>query len=66
VHTFFMRFAIDVVFCDEDLRVLAIEPAVPKRRARSQRGARVTIELAAGEAGRRGVKVGDRFRLVAS
>jgi uncharacterized membrane protein (UPF0127 family) len=64
VHTMFMRFAIDVVFCDRDLRVLAVAPAVPKWRLRGQRGAKVAIELAAGEAARRGVTIGAQLRVV--
>lgn len=63
VHTFFMRFPIDVVFCDRDLRVISIAAEVPKRRLRSQRGARVTIELSAGEASRRGLEPGSQLRL---
>jgi uncharacterized membrane protein (UPF0127 family) len=66
VHTMFMRFAIDVVFCDSDLRVLAVAPEVPKWRMRSQRGAKVAIELAAGEGARRGVITGMRLRSVHS
>ena len=54
----FMRFPIDVVFCDRELRVLSVAAEVPKWRMRSQRGAKVVIELAAGEAGRRGVEPG--------
>ena len=56
VHTFFMRFPIDVVFCDGDLRVLTVAPEVPRWRMRSQRGAKIVIELAAGEASRRGLE----------
>ena len=63
VHTMFMRFAIDVVFCDGDLRVLAVAPEVSKWRMRSQRGAKVAIELAAGEAAGRGLAAGDQLRL---
>ena len=66
VHTMFMRFPIDVVFCDRDLRVLVVAAHVPKWRMRSQRGAKVTIELAAGEAGRRGIAVGAQLRTIAS
>jgi uncharacterized membrane protein (UPF0127 family) len=58
----FMRFPIDVVFCDGDLRVLSVEPEVPKWRVRGQRGAKVAIELAAGEAVRHGVAAGARLR----
>jgi uncharacterized membrane protein (UPF0127 family) len=64
VHTMFMRFVIDVVFCDRDLRVLAVSPEVRKWRMRGQRGAKVAIELAAGEAARRGVTSGAQLRLV--
>ena len=63
VHTMFMRFPIDVVFCDRDLRVLAVAAEVPKWRMRGQRGAKVAIELAAGEAARRGVASGAQLRL---
>jgi hypothetical protein len=63
VHTMFMRFAIDVVFCDRDLRVLAVASEVPKWRMRGQRGAKVAIELAAGEAARRGVTSGSQLRI---
>jgi uncharacterized membrane protein (UPF0127 family) len=58
----FMRFPIDVVFCDGDLRVLSVEPEVPKWRMRGQRGAKVAIELAAGEARRRGITSGTQLR----
>jgi uncharacterized membrane protein (UPF0127 family) len=61
VHTMFMRFPIDVVFCDGNLRVLSVAAVVPKWRMRSQRGAKVAIELAAGGAARGGVAVGARI-----
>jgi uncharacterized membrane protein (UPF0127 family) len=64
VHTMFMRFPIDVVFCDADLRVLAVAPRVPKWRMRGQRGAKVAIEVAAGEAARRGITGGAQLRVV--
>ena len=64
VHTLFMRFPIDVVFCDGDLRVVKVAADVPTWRMRGQRGAKVAIELAAGEAARRGVTSGAQLRLV--
>lgn len=64
VHTMFMRFRIDVVFCDGDLRVLAVAADVPKWRMRSRRGAKVAIELTGGEAARRGVAAGVQLRLL--
>ena len=66
VHTMFMRFPIDVVFCDADLRVLAVAPAVPKWRLRGHRGAKVAIELPAGEAIRRSLAVGTPLRVLAA
>ena len=65
VHTMFMRFPIDVVFCDGELTVLAVAPEVRKWRMRGQRGAKVAIELAAGEASRRRLAAGTQLRLLA-
>jgi uncharacterized membrane protein (UPF0127 family) len=59
----FMRFPIDVLFCDRDLRVLSVAPDVPKWKMRAQRGAHVAIELSAGEAARRGVSAGAQLRI---
>ncbi len=64
IHTFFMRFPIDVVFCDRDLRVLRVAADVAPWKTRMQRRARVAIELPAGEAARRGVAAGTRLRTV--
>ena len=63
VHTWFMRFPIDVVFLDRELRVLAVRSDLRPWRMAAQRGAHSTLELAAGEAVRRGIRVGDRLRL---
>lgn len=61
VHTWFMRFSIDVVFLDRELRVLKVVPEVRPWRVASGRGARSVLELAAGECERRGVEPGDRL-----
>jgi uncharacterized protein len=61
VHTMFMRFAIDVVFLDAEMAVLSVHEAVPAWRAVVQRGAKVTLELPAGEASRVGIASGDRL-----
>ncbi len=63
VHMFFMRFPIDVVFLDRDLRVVGIRHGLRPWRVAAKRGAKSALELAAGEAERRGVRVGDRVRL---
>jgi uncharacterized protein len=61
VHTFFMRFPIDVVFLDRELRVVGIEPELRPWRTAGRRGAKAVVELAAGECARRDVVVGDRL-----
>jgi uncharacterized protein len=52
VHTFGMRFPIDVVFVDRDWLPIYIEYDVGPRRLLRSRFARSVIEVAAGEAGR--------------
>jgi hypothetical protein len=61
IHTFFMRFPIDVVFLDREDRVVGIETAVPPWRTAGRRGAKSVVELAAGECERRGLRVGDKL-----
>ena len=49
VHTCFMRFPIDVVFLDAELRVLRVVDELRPWRAAGRRGARAVLELAPGE-----------------
>ena len=63
IHTFFMRFPIDAVFVDRDMRVVGVEPAVRPWRWAGRRHARAVLELSAGESERRGVQVGERLTL---
>lgn len=63
IHTAFMRFPIDALFLDRDLRVLDIRASMPPWRVASKRTARAVLELSAGECARRGVEVGDRLEL---
>jgi uncharacterized membrane protein (UPF0127 family) len=61
IHTFFMRFAIDVAFMAKDGRILKIRRAlVPWRMAAAFR-AHSVIELAAGVLADRAVEPGDRL-----
>jgi uncharacterized protein len=60
VHTAFMRFPIDVVFLDRDGTVLEIAHDLAPWRAAARHKAKAALELPAGEAGRRGIDVGDR------
>jgi uncharacterized membrane protein (UPF0127 family) len=45
VHTFGMRFPLDLVYLDADLRPLAVRRAVPPRRISSLRAAAAVLEL---------------------
>jgi uncharacterized protein len=63
VHTFFMRFPIDVVFLSRDGEVLKVARALPAWRTAGARRAKVVLELAADEAERRGIRVGTRVDL---
>jgi uncharacterized membrane protein (UPF0127 family) len=66
VHTFFMRFAIDVLFVARDGRVVKVRPAVKPWRLTFALRAFCAIELPAGVATTSGVRAGDRLALVAS
>lgn len=60
IHTFGMRYAIDVLFLDAELRVLRVAKNVRPWRMRLAPGrTRSVIELRAGAAAR--VEVGDRL-----
>jgi uncharacterized protein len=63
IHTAFMRFPIDALFLDRELRVLQIVERLRPWRMASKRGARAVLELSAGESVRRGVHVGDQLQL---
>jgi uncharacterized membrane protein (UPF0127 family) len=63
IHTAFMRFPIDVVFLDRDLVVLKVVPDLGPWRIAACRRARSVLELAAGEAARRGVQADERLAL---
>jgi uncharacterized membrane protein (UPF0127 family) len=63
VHTFFMRFAIDVVFLSRDGEVLKVARAVRPWRTAGARRAKAVLELGAGEAERREIRVRSRLDL---
>jgi uncharacterized membrane protein (UPF0127 family) len=60
IHTAFMSFAIDVVYVSADQVVIKVVHNLKPWRASTCRGARDVVELAAGEAARRGLEPGDR------
>jgi hypothetical protein len=63
VHTFGMRFAIDVAVCDKDMVVVGVITLRPWRMSLPRRRGRSVIEAQAGAFERWGLRVGDRLEL---
>jgi uncharacterized protein len=61
IHMFFMRFAIDAIFCDRDLVVIDVVRGLAPWKTAARKGARQVIEVAAGAAA--DVHPGDRLTL---
>jgi uncharacterized protein len=61
VHTFFMKFAIDLVYVDKQLKVRKVRHAVPPWRLSACLAAHSIIELAAGAAKESGTEAGDQL-----
>jgi uncharacterized protein len=61
IHTFFMRFAIDVAFVTKDGRVLKIRTAMPARRIAASLRAFAVVELPEGALGRADIRPGDQL-----
>jgi uncharacterized membrane protein (UPF0127 family) len=64
IHTFFMRFSIDVAFVTKDGRVLKVRPAMPPWRIAAAWGGFAVIELSAGALDRADTRCGDTLRVV--
>jgi hypothetical protein len=66
VHTFWMRFPIDVIFIDRQNRVVGLVNAMPPNRPYAgARGARRTLELPAGVIAATSTQLGDVIDLQA-
>jgi uncharacterized membrane protein (UPF0127 family) len=63
IHTFFMRFAIDVVFVDRRGRVLHIVRDLPPWRIAASLRAYAVIEMTGGSLPRNDLAIGDRLYL---
>ena len=64
IHTFGMRYAIDVVYFDRTGLVLRVDEALaPGKSWPAQRGAKRVLELPAGTAAKRGIRAGDRLEV---
>lgn len=63
VHTFFMKFPIDLVYLDKKRRVLKVRPAVPAWRLSACLRAHSILELPAGTIERTGTAPGDQLSI---
>ena len=62
IHTVFMRFAIDVVFVDREMKVVKVAPEMrPFRVALAFGGAHSALELPAGAASQAQIEPGDQL-----
>jgi uncharacterized membrane protein (UPF0127 family) len=63
VHTFFMKFPIDLVYLDKKRKVKKVRHAVPAWRLSACLTANSILELPAGTAEQTGTKVGDQLEI---
>jgi uncharacterized protein len=63
VHTFGMKFAVDVAFCDKEMVVVGVTRLRPWRMCVPRHRGRSVIEAQAGAFERWGLKTGDRLEL---
>jgi len=63
VHTFFMKFPIDLVYLDKKRKVKKVRHAVPAWRLSACLTAHSILELPAGTAEQTGTKVGDELEI---
>ena len=61
VHTFFMKFPIDLVYLDKQRKVRKVRHAVPAWRLSACLSAHSVLELPAGTVERTGTAVGDEL-----
>jgi len=62
IHTFFMKYTIDCIFLDADLRVVSLVPSVsPGRMVWPQAKADSVIEIAAGQLQKFDLKIGEQL-----
>jgi uncharacterized protein len=63
IHMLFMRFPIDAVWLDGNLKVLKVSPEVAPWKLAACKGAKGVVELPAGEAAQRDVRPGEQLFL---
>ena len=63
VHTFLMRFPIDVAFCDRDMTVVRMTSMKPRRIGRPTLKSKCVIEAEAGAFERWRLRLGDKLEV---
>src|SRR5437868_2964698 len=64
IHMFFMRYPLDILFLDEQGKVLFMYKGIkPWRMGRIVRGARMAVELPEGVIDRTGTQLGDKLTI---
>ena len=63
IHTFFMKFAIDVAFVRRDGHIVKIRAAMPAWRMSAAWGGYAVVEMAAGSFERAGMLAGDHLAI---
>src|SRR4051794_8767453 len=63
IHTFFMKFPIDVAFVRKDGRIVKIRAAMPAWRMSAAWGGYAVVEMAAGSFERAGTVAGDHLAI---
>jgi uncharacterized membrane protein (UPF0127 family) len=63
IHMMFMRYPIDAVFLDRDLRILKVVENLRPWRFASRRGAKQVLEVRAGSAAELGLRTGEVLEL---
>lgn len=64
IHMFFMRFPLDVIFLDNDGRVIKVVEQIKPWRMAMGGGGKKALEIAAGAAARAQVEAGDELAIV--
>ena len=64
IHTFFMRFPIDIIFLDRDMKVVDICKLVKPWRMRVCPGSKAVIECSGNVTGKKGLKEGDKLSVL--
>jgi uncharacterized protein len=63
IHMFFMRFSIDAVWVDRDLKVLKVSADLGPWKVAGCKGAKGVVEVPAGTAARLGIQPGEQLVL---